>query len=63
MFERRLCVPADSVVKTELLVEAHNSPLSMHPNSTKMYKYLKQVYWWKNMKREVPDFVNKSLVC
>ena len=56
-------MPADSVVKTELLVDAHNSPLSMHPNSTKMYKYLKQVYWWKNMKREVPDFVNKSLVC
>ncbi|KAA0052195.1 pol protein [Cucumis melo var. makuwa] len=31
LFERRLCVPTDSAVKTELLIEAHNSPFSMHP--------------------------------
>ncbi|KAA0040453.1 pol protein [Cucumis melo var. makuwa] len=31
LFERRLCVPADSAVKTELLTEAHSSPFSMHP--------------------------------
>ncbi|KAA0059773.1 pol protein [Cucumis melo var. makuwa] len=27
---RRLCVPADSALKTELLAEAHSSPFSMH---------------------------------
>ncbi|KAA0067099.1 pol protein [Cucumis melo var. makuwa] len=31
LFERRLCVPSDSAVKTELLSEAHSSPFSMHP--------------------------------
>ncbi|KAA0036584.1 ty3-gypsy retrotransposon protein [Cucumis melo var. makuwa] len=31
LFERRLCVPSDSVIKTELLSEAHSSPFSMHP--------------------------------
>ncbi|TYK27119.1 ty3-gypsy retrotransposon protein [Cucumis melo var. makuwa] len=31
LFERRLCVPADSAVKTELLTKAHSSPFSMHP--------------------------------
>ncbi|TYK09692.1 pol protein [Cucumis melo var. makuwa] len=45
MFERRLCVPADSAVKIEFLTEAHNSPFSMHPGSTKMYQDLKRVYW------------------
>ncbi|TYJ99748.1 putative 3-hydroxyisobutyrate dehydrogenase-like 3 [Cucumis melo var. makuwa] len=30
-FEGRLCVPKDSVVKTELLTEAHSSPFTMHP--------------------------------
>ncbi|KAL4018090.1 hypothetical protein IC575_021680 [Cucumis melo] len=45
LFERRLCVPSDSAVKTELLSEAHNSPFSMHPDSTKMYQDLKRVYW------------------
>ncbi|XP_050945120.1 uncharacterized protein LOC127150662 [Cucumis melo] len=43
MFERRLCVPADSAVKIEFLTEAHNSPFSMHPGSTKMYQDLKRV--------------------
>ncbi|KAL0539828.1 hypothetical protein IC582_024049 [Cucumis melo] len=53
LFERRLCVPSDSAVKTKLLSEAHSSPFSMHPGSTKMYQDLKRVYWWRNMKREV----------
>ncbi|KAL4038651.1 hypothetical protein IC575_002274 [Cucumis melo] len=63
LFERRLCVPSDSAVKTELLSEAHSSPFSMHPGSTKMYQDLKRVYWWRNMKREVEEFVSKCLVC
>ncbi|KAL0551810.1 hypothetical protein IC582_010899 [Cucumis melo] len=63
LFERRLCVPSDSAVKTELLSEAHSSPFSMHPGSTKLYQDLKRVYWWRNMKREVAEFVSKCLVC
>ncbi|KAL0560422.1 hypothetical protein IC582_000827 [Cucumis melo] len=63
LFERRLCVPSDSAVKTELLSEAHSSPFSMHPGSTKMYQDLKRVYWWLNMKREVAEFVSRCLVC
>ncbi|KAL0546911.1 hypothetical protein IC582_016830 [Cucumis melo] len=63
VFERRLCVPSDSVIKTELLSEAHSSPFSMHPGSTKMYQDLKRVYWWRNMKREVAEFVSRCLVC
>ncbi|KAL0544935.1 hypothetical protein IC582_020065 [Cucumis melo] len=63
LFERRLCVPSDSAVKTELLAEAHSSPFSMHPGNTKMYQDLKRVYWWRNMKREVAEFVSKCLVC
>ncbi|KAL0551236.1 hypothetical protein IC582_010322 [Cucumis melo] len=63
LFERRLCVPSDCAVKTELLSEAHSSPFSMHPGSTKMYQDLKRVYWWRNMKREVAEFVSKWLVC
>ncbi|KAL0534283.1 hypothetical protein IC582_028572 [Cucumis melo] len=63
LFERRLCVPSDSAVKTELLSEAHSSTFSMHPDSTKMYQDLKRAYWWRNMKREVAEFVSKCLVC
>ncbi|KAL0546510.1 hypothetical protein IC582_016420 [Cucumis melo] len=63
LFERRLCVPSNSAIKTELLSEAHSSPFSMHPGSTKMYQDLKRVYWWRNMKREKAEFVSKCLVC
>ncbi|KAA0046943.1 pol protein [Cucumis melo var. makuwa] len=63
LFERRLYVPSDSAIKTELLSEAHSSPFSMHPGNTKMYQDLKQVYLWRNMKREVVEFVSKCLVC
>ncbi|KAL4037874.1 hypothetical protein IC575_001475 [Cucumis melo] len=59
LFERRLVCRA---VK-QLLSEAHSSPFSMHPGSTKMYQNLKRVYWWRNMKREVVEFVSRCLVC
>ncbi|KAA0064203.1 pol protein [Cucumis melo var. makuwa] len=35
-------VISDSVVKAELLTEAHSSPFTMHPGSTKMYRDLRQ---------------------
>ncbi|TYK07997.1 pol protein [Cucumis melo var. makuwa] len=62
-FEERLCVPKDSAVKTELCTEAHSSPFTMHLGSAKMYQDLRCVYWWRNMKREVADFVSRCLVC
>ncbi|TYK29816.1 pol protein [Cucumis melo var. makuwa] len=62
-FDGRLCVPEDSTVKIELLTEAHSSPFTMHPRSTKMYQDLRRAYWWRNMKREVTDFVSICLVC
>ncbi|KAA0048255.1 retrotransposon protein, putative, Ty3-gypsy subclass [Cucumis melo var. makuwa] len=63
LFERRLCVPVNSAVKTELLIETHSSPFFMHPGCTKMYQDLKRVYWWRNMKRQVAEFVSKCLMC
>ena len=62
MFEKGLCVPTDSAVKTELLIEVHSSSFFMHPGSTEMYQDLKRVYWWSNMKREMTDFASKCLV-
>ncbi|TYJ96189.1 ty3-gypsy retrotransposon protein [Cucumis melo var. makuwa] len=62
-FDGRLCVSEDSAVKIELLTEAHSSPFTIHPGSTKMYQDLRCVYWWRNMKREVADFVSRCLVC
>ncbi|KAA0063028.1 pol protein [Cucumis melo var. makuwa] len=60
MLKRCLCIPANSAVKAKLLTEAHSSPFFMHPSSTKLYQDLKCVYWWRNMKRKVADFVRLS---
>ena len=43
--------------------EAHASKLSIYPGSTKMYRDLKQNYWWSGMKIEIAKFFSKCLVC
>nr|GFB65406.1 retrotransposon protein, putative, Ty3-gypsy subclass [Tanacetum cinerariifolium] len=53
-----LCVPNDSSLREALLTEAHSSPFSVHPGSTKMYHDLKQHFWWSGMKRDVATFVS-----
>jgi hypothetical protein len=59
----RLCVPNVDDLRTRILKEAHNSKFSVHPGATKMYRDLKDFYWWPNMKQDVADFVAKCLVC
>ena len=60
---QRLYVPVDEEIKTKILKKAHESPYSMHPGSIKMYRDLKQSFWWKNMKRDIAAFVSRYLVC
>ncbi|XP_070026163.1 uncharacterized protein [Nicotiana sylvestris] len=41
--------------------EAHSSRYSIHPGATKMYLDLKELYWWKGMKKQVVYHVAKCL--
>ena len=60
----RWCVPAEAVdLKTKIMEEAHSSAYSVHPGTTKMFKDLRQSYWWKGMKREVAQFVSRCATC
>nr|GEX40985.1 putative nucleotidyltransferase, ribonuclease H [Tanacetum cinerariifolium] len=61
--DTRLVVPNDASLREALLTEAHSSPFSVHPGSTKMYHDLKQHFWWSGMKRDVATFVSRCLVC
>ncbi|KAM5578041.1 hypothetical protein ABKV19_008388, partial [Rosa sericea] len=56
MFGKRLCVPNVEALKLEILNEAHNSAYALHPGGTKMYRTLREYYWWPNMKREIAAF-------
>ena len=62
-FRNRLCVPNNTELKREIMEEAHKSAYTVHPGSTKMYRDLREVYWWNNMKREIADFVSRCLIC
>ena len=60
---QRLCVPDVGDVRREIMEEAHSSAYAMHPGSTKMYRTLKEHYWWKGMKRDIAEFVSRCLTC
>ncbi|RVW70653.1 Retrovirus-related Pol polyprotein from transposon 17.6 [Vitis vinifera] len=62
-FGTRLCVPNDEDLRRELLEEVHCSKFAIHPGGTKMYKDLRQNYWWSGMKRDITQFVAQCLVC
>nr|GFA01480.1 retrotransposon protein, putative, Ty3-gypsy subclass [Tanacetum cinerariifolium] len=62
-YGNRLCVPDVSSLREAVLSEAHSSPFSIHPGSTKMYRDLKQNFWWNGMKQDVARFVAKCLTC
>ncbi|XP_037493992.1 uncharacterized protein LOC119370287 [Jatropha curcas] len=59
----RIVVPQTGEVRQKILHEAHNSPYTMHPGSTKMYQDLKKDYWWPGMKRDIGDVVTRCLTC
>ncbi|KAD3639978.1 hypothetical protein E3N88_29201 [Mikania micrantha] len=60
---KRLCVPDDSALHESLLAEAHSSSFSNHPGSTKMYRDLRQHFWWNGMKEDVARYVSRCLTC
>ena len=49
-FKNRLVVPPSDELRRKILDEAHNSKLSIHLGSNKMYHALRHLYWWPNMK-------------
>ena len=60
---QRMCVSEYGELKRDIMEEAHSSAYAMHPGSTKMYKTLKEHYWWNGMKKEIASFVSRYLTC
>ena len=44
-----------------ILSEAHSSPYGIHPGGNKMYRDLRELYWWLGLKSEVTNFVTRYL--
>ena len=62
-FGDRLCVLDDKELKKALMIEAHCTPYSVHPRSTKMFRDLIDLYWWTSMRRDIAHFVEHCLTC
>ncbi|KAI5343048.1 hypothetical protein L3X38_010924 [Prunus dulcis] len=60
MMGTRLYVLVDGALKKEILEEAHCSAFTMHRSSTKMYRTLKEHYWWPFMKKEIAEYAMKE---
>ena len=60
---KRMCVPEYGELKRNIMEKAHSSAYAMHPGSTKMYRTLKEHYWWNGMKKEIANFVSRCLTC
>ena len=59
----RVCAPrVDDLIHT-ILTEAHSSRYSIHHGATKMYRDLKQHFWWRRMKRDIVYFVAQCPNC
>ena len=59
----RVCVPRIVDLINTVLTEAHSSRYFIHPGATKMYRDLKQHFWWSRMKRDYVDFVAQCPNC
>ena len=58
-FSSRIWIPIVGELKEEILREAHNTRYSIHPGSTKMYRDLRENFWWPNMKKEIAEWISK----
>ena len=62
-YQGRLCAPDVGELIKHILDEAHNSRYFIHPGYTKMYRDLREAYWWDDMNKDIADIVSKCPTC
>ncbi len=63
LHQGRMWVPNDVELRQIIMKEAHDSLFAMHPGGIKMYKTVREHYWWMGMKRDIAKYVSKCLTC
>ena len=54
-FPSRIWIPNVTELKNEILHEAHSSKYSIYQGSTKMYRDLKEHFWWPDIKGKLQN--------
>ncbi|GKD88422.1 putative reverse transcriptase domain-containing protein [Tanacetum coccineum] len=63
MMKNRSWIPYFGNLRALIMHKSHKSKYSIHPESDKMYQYLKKLYWWPNIKAEITRYVSKCMTC
>ena len=62
-FKDKVWIPKVDNLRSTILDEVHQSRYSIHTEADKMYKELKEYYWWPRMKKYISLYLNKCLTC
>nr|GEV24809.1 putative reverse transcriptase domain-containing protein [Tanacetum cinerariifolium] len=57
----RSWLPCYGDLRFVIIHESHKSKYSIHLGSEKMYREMKKLYWWPNMKVDISTYVSKCL--
>lgn len=58
-FRGWICVSLFGDLIKNMLAEAHSLRYFINQGATKMYRDLRKLYWWLDMKRDKMDYVSK----
>jgi len=61
--ETRLCIPRDQALRSQLLHDAHDSPLAGHLGFEKTYEGLRRAFFWPRMARDTKAYIASCEHC
>jgi len=59
----RLCVPDDRALRTQILHDCHDSPVSGHPGFERTYELIHRRFYWPSMDVTIRRYVNSCDSC
>lgn len=62
-FKNHYCIAAESSLKEKLLHEFYSIPSAGHCGNKRILVRLSSNFYWKNMRKDMENFISKCLVC
>ncbi|GKD51852.1 putative reverse transcriptase domain-containing protein [Tanacetum coccineum] len=62
-FMERIWVTAFGNMRTLIMDESHATKYFVYPRADKMYYDMRDLYWWRIMKKDIAMYVSKCLTC